>query len=83
MLRNYSKSTTITAQSAVTVEENGQEKQVPVAYMNANLDSAGGVNITKTIQNKELYAANKEAVRADFVAFEEKVYKEQDSGVTE
>lgn len=83
MLQNYKESTTITAQSIVTIPENGQDKQVQAAYMTANLDGEGGVNITKVINNKEAYAANKTTVRADFTEFENKVYAAEDEGETE
>lgn len=79
MLQNYKESKTITATSAVTVNN----KQVQAAHMTANLDGEGGVNITKVISNKDAYAANKTTVRADFTEFENKVYDAEDEGETE
>lgn len=77
MLQNYKESTTITAASMITVND----KQVQAAYMTASLDGEGGVNITKAISNKDAYAANKTAVRADFSEFESKVYAVEDGGL--
>lgn len=51
-----------------------------VVYMNASLstDGTSNENINKNIQNQELYANNKEAVRKDMRDFEDLVFAEQD-----
>ncbi|MBZ6007595.1 hypothetical protein K1514_17015 [Paraclostridium bifermentans] len=51
-----------------------------VVYMNASLstDGTSNENINKNIQNQELYASNKEAVRKDMRDFEDLVFAEQD-----
>ena len=52
-----------------------------VAYMNASISTDGNTNanINKNISNKELYDANKVAVREDMKQFETEVYKVEDS----
>lgn len=80
MLTNYKESITITAESAVTAIENGEERQVQAAYMSASIDEAGNVNIAKTVTNKGAYNNNKQSVRADFSEFESKVYAAEDGG---
>lgn len=64
-------STTITGQSIITDAE-GNEKQV--AYMNATIDKTRSTNINKSIQNIELFNANKTDVLSDFAEFEAFVY---------
>lgn len=68
------KSTNISGQSFVDVTE-GIETTKQVAYMNATIsDEDSNVRINKAIQDKDLFAANKEAVVADFTEFETYVY---------
>lgn len=68
------KSTTLTGN--ITIED----KQV--VYLNASVSSDGGSdNINQTIQDKELYAANKAEVRKDIAAFTEEFYALQDAEV--
>lgn len=64
------KSTSITGNSYITV--NSENKII--AYMNANISDSGNVNINKTIQDKELFEANKTSVLQDFSDFETLVY---------
>lgn len=49
--------------------------------MNASISTDGNTNanINKNVTNKELYDANKEAVREDMKQFETEVYKVEDS----
>jgi len=65
-------SITLTGQS--TIE--GQQ----VVYMSATISTDGGTNgsVTRSIQNKELYNANKVAVRADMDEFDKKLYAIED-----
>lgn len=64
------RSTTLTGQSMITV--GGTDALV--VSMNANVAENGNCpSVSKTIQNKELYLANKEACRADMAAFDDVV----------
>lgn len=51
------------------------EKAKQVAYLNASVSKDGNVNINKTIQDKEVFKENKEAVLKDFTEFETFVYE--------
>lgn len=64
------KQTTLTGVSVLTVD--GKEEQV--AYMNASIPVGGAPNISRAIQNVELFNANKEEVLKDFAAFDNYVY---------
>ena len=69
------KSTNISGQSFVDVTEGIETTTKQVAYMNATIsDEDSNVRINKAIQDKDLFAANKEAVVADFSEFENYVY---------
>ena len=50
------------------------EKAKQVAYLNASVSKDGNVNINKTVQDKEVFKENKEAVLKDFTEFETFVY---------
>ncbi len=70
------KSTTLTGNIAIDGKQ--------VVYLNASVSSDGGSdNINQTIQDKELYAANKAEVRKDIAAFTNEFYALQDAEVTE
>nr|DAH06010.1 MAG TPA: hypothetical protein [Caudoviricetes sp.] len=76
---NVKKSITLTG--TVTVKDGEIEKQV--VYLNANISKAGGNdNISQTIQDRELYNANKAEIRKDVAAFTEQVYAIQDNEET-
>ncbi|WP_346880551.1 hypothetical protein [Clostridium sp. UBA3061] len=66
------KSITLTGYSII---ENKQ-----VVYMNATISTDGGNvgSVTRSIQNQELYNANKVEVRADMDAFDKKLYAIED-----
>ncbi|CEO11470.1 hypothetical protein GKD08_04860 [Paeniclostridium sordellii] len=51
-----------------------------VVYMSASLSTDGTTqeNLSKTVQNQEVYNKNKEAIRKDMRDFEDLVYAEQD-----
>lgn len=51
-----------------SVEVNGVK--TPVVYFNAQIKSDGTYNVNYSVQNDELYKANKEAVKADRDEFE-------------
>lgn len=65
------KSTTITGYSKVK-DMDGVDQTV--VYMNASVAEGSGVpNGNRTIQNTELYLANKEQCRADMSAFDDAI----------
>ena len=64
------KQTTVTGACILTVD--GKEEQV--AYMNATIPVGGAPNISRAIQNVELFNTNKEEVLKDFAAFDNYVY---------
>ena len=51
-----------------SVDVNGVK--TPVVYFNAQIKSDGTYNVNYSVQNDELYKANKEAVKADRDEFE-------------
>ena len=59
---------TISLNGTSTVEANGAK--TPVVYFNAQIKSDGTYNVNYSVQNDELYKANKEAVKADRDEFE-------------
>lgn len=65
MMKDFSKVTTITANSYVD--------DVIAIAMRATLMEDGTWNIVKNVRNAELYLANKEVCDADFAEFEAKV----------
>ena len=74
------KSTTLTG--IISVKDGDADKQV--VYLNANLSAdSGNDNISQTIQDKVLYAANKVEIRKDVAEFAKEVYHIQDQEVTE
>ena len=62
---------TININGTSSVEVNGVK--TPVAYFNAQIQSDGKYNINQSIQNVELYKANKDTVKEDYNEFEELV----------
>lgn len=64
------KQVSVTGACVLTVD--GKEEQV--AYMSASIPVGGAPNIGRSIQNVEVFNANKEEVLKDFVAFDEYVY---------
>ncbi|MDO5402986.1 MAG: hypothetical protein Q4F11_06060 [Eubacteriales bacterium] len=63
------KSTTITGQSVIKDEDG---KDVQVVYMNVSVNENGtSSNINKSIQDKDMYIANREICRQDMAAFED------------
>ena len=59
---------TISINGTSTVEVNGVK--TPVTYFNAQIQSDGKYNINQSIQNVDLYKANKDSVKADRDEFE-------------
>ena len=59
---------TISINGTSTVEVNGVK--TPVTYFNAQIQSDGKYNINQSVQNVDLYKANKDAVKADRDEFE-------------
>ena len=64
------KQTSVTGACVLTID--GKEEQV--AFMNANIPVSGTPNISRAIQNVELFKGNKAEVLKDFEAFDEYVY---------
>ena len=64
------KQTSVTGACVLTID--GKEEQV--AFMNANIPVSGTPNISRAIQNVELFKVNKDEVLKDFEAFDEYVY---------
>lgn len=64
------KQTSVTGACVLTVD--GKEEQV--AFMNANIPASGTPNISRAIQNVELFKVNKDEVLKDFEAFDDYVY---------
>lgn len=70
------KSITLTGTSTVEVMTNEGTQTVPVAYMSASIPDGGTQpNVTKTLQDRELYIANKEQVKADMDEFEDMAWE--------
>lgn len=59
---------TISLNGTSTVEVNGIK--TPVAYFNAQIQADGKYNVNYSVQNDELYKANKATVKADRDEFE-------------
>ena len=59
---------TISINGTSSVEVNGVK--TPVVYLNAQIQADGKYNVNYSVQNDELYKANKEAVKADRDEFE-------------
>ena len=62
---------TISINGTSAVEVNGAK--TPVAYFNAQIQANGKYNINESIENVELYKANKDTVKEDYNEFEELV----------
>lgn len=59
---------TISINGTSSVEVNGVK--TPVVYFNAQIQADGKYNVNYSVQNDDLYKANKEAVKADRDEFE-------------
>lgn len=64
--------TTTNVNAQIYVTEKDIQKNV--AYANASVSKDGDVSINKSIQDSELFKANKQSVLADFTEFETYVY---------
>ena len=62
---------TISINGTSSVEVNGVK--TPVVYLNAQIQADGKYNVNYSVQNDELYKANKEIVKSDRDEFEELV----------
>lgn len=70
----------ITLNGEVIVKDGKLDKQV--VYLNANIShDDGSDNINQTIQDKELYIANKAEIRKDIEDFMKNVYSIQDNEI--
>ena len=59
---------TISINGTSSVDVNGAK--TPVVYFNAQIQADGKYNVNYSVQNDELYKANKDAVKADRDEFE-------------
>ena len=59
---------TISLNGTSTVEVNGEK--TPVVYFNAQIKGDGTYNVNYSVQNDELYKANKDSAKADRDEFE-------------
>lgn len=73
------KSTTLTGQSKVTLNEN----EVIAVQLSANITESGTSNIVSTIVNRNAYEANKTSCRADIDQFTKQVRNLEDSNIEE
>lgn len=73
MALKITKSTSLQGQSVV----DGQT----VIYLSASIstENLGNSTVSQSIQNQELYAANKAACRADIAEFQNAVFDEEDA----
>ena len=51
------------------------ESSKPYVYFNASIDKAGTTNVNYSIQDKEIFNANRDLFEADRKAFEDEVRK--------
>ncbi len=67
------KSTTLSG--TISVEEVTAEgtNKIPVVYMSASIGDDSSSSVTKSIQNKEAYLANKSQVKQDINEFDDMV----------
>lgn len=63
----------ISVQGTSMIEENGSK--VAVMYLSANITESGATSISQTINDKELYDANKSTCEADYEEFKAEVDK--------
>lgn len=63
----------ISVQGTSMIEENGSK--VAVMYLSANITESGATSISQTINDKELYVANKSTCEADYEEFKAEVDK--------
>lgn len=69
------KSTTLTGQSKVIIDEN----EVIAVQLSANISETGTSNIVSTIVNRSAYEADKTTCRADIDAFTKQVRSLEDT----
>lgn len=70
MLANQTKTTSMTAVSALQTSETQAEA---IVYMNASINANGEVSFGKSIRNVSLYNENKEMCDRDYEEFEKSV----------
>ncbi|MEI3225514.1 MAG: hypothetical protein V8S39_00125 [Lachnospiraceae bacterium] len=68
---NSTKSIILTGTSVVEATAEGEMNTVPVVYMSATIGDNDTPVVTKSIQNRELYLANKEQIDKDMQEFED------------
>lgn len=65
------KNITLTGTSSIEQTSGGN---IPVVYMSASVAEDGTPNVSKSIQDKATYLANKEQCKADMDKFEEEAW---------
>ena len=70
----------LNANKTITISGTSTIDGQTVVYMSASLSTDGTTqeNLSKTVQNQEVYNKNKEDIRKDMRDFEDLVYAEQD-----
>lgn len=67
------KSTTLSGTISVEGMAEDGTNMIPVVYMSASIGDDNSPSVTKSIQNKEAYLANKTQVKQDISEFEDMV----------
>lgn len=63
---------TVTIAGVSVIEDSG--KKIQVAYMNANIPANGNANISRVIQDKQMFELYKSEVLKDFAEFDDYIY---------
>ena len=67
---------------SVSMNFNSMINDRPVVYMSAQIQEAGNASTSITVQDRDLYEANKTQCRKDIEAFNQLVYAAEDERVT-
>lgn len=83
MLKNYTKKVTLTASSAITVQDGDAEKEVVIENYYCSIDSEKPeeMNLSKSFQSAEsktYYKDNRESCRNDYTSFQKMAQDLQD-----
>ena len=71
------------AKRSIKITANSMINGTQAMYMSADLETNGKVNSSTSIQNVDLYEANKTECRADLAEFQQMVYDLEDQGTQE
>lgn len=67
---------------SVSMNFNSMINDRPVVYMSTQIPEAGNASTSITVQDRDLYEANKTQCRKDIEAFNQLVYAAEDERVT-